>query len=204
MPDQSMDDDDIQRFNRWANTYEDSWLQGFLFDKVHRITLDTAVRIAHHARTIVDIGCGTGRLLRLCKARWPEAELIGIDPAPEMIRVAKGLTLGGTFYVAKAEQLPLEDNSADLVLSTLSFHHWHDQMTGLKEITRVLKQGGYFILADGYAPLWLRWISKHNFRGSPDRRLQLFPQAGLKILEQKRAWTRYVVITVGVKMENAQ
>lgn len=47
-----------------------------------------------------------------------------------------------TFYVGMAESIPLPGNSVDLVFSTLSFHHWSDQMKGLREIVRVLRPGG--------------------------------------------------------------
>lgn len=58
------------------------------------------------------------------------------------------LDAGPTFRQAYAEELPFPDQSADLVLSSISFHHWADQKKGMQEIARVLRPGGYFCLAD--------------------------------------------------------
>src|SRR5437879_4726343 len=49
---------------------------------------------------------------------------------------------------AAAEALPYPDQTADLVLSSLSFHHWAAQQKGLQEIARVLRPAGWFCLAD--------------------------------------------------------
>ena len=54
----------LSRFDRRASTYEDSPLQQFLFAPVQQTALQLALRLLPQARSILDIGCGTGRLLR--------------------------------------------------------------------------------------------------------------------------------------------
>jgi SAM-dependent methyltransferase len=120
---------DVQRFERWSRTYEESWMQRRLFSRVHAAVLDLAATASPPA-VVLDVGCGTGRLLRAAAARWPEAQLIGVDPAQGMVDVARELTPGATFHRGLAEALPLADASVDLVTSTLSFHHWRDQAAG--------------------------------------------------------------------------
>jgi ubiquinone/menaquinone biosynthesis C-methylase UbiE len=60
------------------------------------------------------------------------------------------------FVQGAAEDLPFDSASFDLVVSSMSFHHWADQRAGLGEIRRVLAPGGLFALADGVAIGWLR------------------------------------------------
>src|SRR5260370_7298929 len=72
-----------------------------------------------------------------------------------MLEMARRLTPNATFSPGMAEALPLQDASVDLALNTTSFHHWQDQAAGIREIARLLRPGGYFILAEASFPDWL-------------------------------------------------
>jgi ubiquinone/menaquinone biosynthesis C-methylase UbiE len=200
-----MQSKDVQHFDRWSSTYERSRLQTFIFDRAHAAVLDAAAG-GVAPDTVLDVGCGTGRLLRAAAVRWPETRLLGVDPAEGMVRVARELTPAATFYVASAEALPLADASVDLVTSTLSFHHWHDQAAGLREIARVLGPGGRFILVDVSAPAWLaRLFGNPRARNRPQRQA-LFAQAGLRVVAQQPIHTRFVhfvLLTVGERERRA-
>ena len=67
-----------------------------------------------------------------------------------MVEVARAMAsdMRLSFNVGFAEHLPYESTSFDLVLSTTSFDHWHDQERGLAECARVLEPEGYLVLAD--------------------------------------------------------
>jgi hypothetical protein len=70
---------DVERFNRWADTYESFWGRRF-FEGMHQATLDlvsSAVEVC--PSTILDIGCGTGRLLRHHRPRHSRS---GFAPSP--------------------------------------------------------------------------------------------------------------------------
>jgi ubiquinone/menaquinone biosynthesis C-methylase UbiE len=190
---------DIEHFDQWASSYENSWMQRAFFDQIHKAALALAAGIVHQPASVLDVGCGTGRLLRRANRYWPEAQLIGVDPAKGMIEKAKLLTPNATFYTAMAEALPLEDASVDLALSTTSFHHWQDQAAGIREIARVLRPGGYFILVDFSFPKWLLGIIRQKRVHSPAQMRTLFLQAGLHVqAQQKLAWRRWLA-TVGNK-----
>lgn len=101
---------------------------------------------------VLDVGCGTGVLTRLAKEKAGEAA--GIDAAEEMIAVARsnaardGLDI--EFRTALIEDLPYPDGHFDVVFSSLMVHHLPPDLKprGLREVLRVLKAGGRFILAD--------------------------------------------------------
>jgi len=191
-------ENDVERFSRWSRTYEDSWLQKRFFDRVHEAVLTLAANGAE-PETILDVGCGTGRLLRAAGARWPHASLIGVDAAEGMVEVARSLTPGATFNVAMAEALPLPDASIDLALSTTSFHHWGDQAAGIREVARVLRPGGRFFLADIAGPAWLSKLLHQSRFQSPAHVQTLFTEAGLQVIVQKPVVSRFVLVTAASK-----
>ncbi|MGZ3617262.1 MAG: class I SAM-dependent methyltransferase [Ktedonobacteraceae bacterium] len=190
---------DIEHFEQWSSSYENSWMQRAFFDQTHQAALALAASIVHQPECVLDVGCGTGRLLRRAYRYWPEAQLIGVDPADGMIERAKLLTPNATFYTSMAESLPLQDNSVDLALSTTSFHHWQDQAAGIREIARVLRPGGIFMLVDISLPESLGGVFLLSRFHSPAQMRTLFDQAGLRVqTQQKLAWRRWLA-TVGKK-----
>jgi ubiquinone/menaquinone biosynthesis C-methylase UbiE len=87
-----------------------------------------------------------GRILPIrIAAQAPGLELDGIDLSPAMVKLARktaakrGVADRVRFHHAHAAELPFEDESFDLVTSTLSFHHWARPLECLTEIHRVLK-----------------------------------------------------------------
>jgi len=187
---------DIEKFNHWSSTYENSWGQWFLFDRLQRHVLDMAKK-AHTPNTVLDVGCGTGRLLRKARKYWPEAKLIGVDPSKGMIEKACRLMPDAKFYVRLAESLPLPDESVNLAFSTASFHHWQDQEKGLQEIKRVLQVGGLFFLADFWLPLGLSKFIRYFETNEPSKIRETFTRIGFRVLKQRKLWTMWQTITVG-------
>jgi len=190
---------DIEHFDQWSSTYENSWMQRAFFDRAHQAVLALAAGIVHQPASVLDVGCGTGRLLRQAHTYWPEAQLIGVDPANGMIEMAKRLTPNATFLTGMAEALPLQDASVDLALSTISFHHWQDQAAGIQEIARVLRPGGYFLLVDLSFPDWLGQVFRLKRVHSRARLQALFNQAGLQVQTQQKVSWRGWLATVGKK-----
>lgn len=188
---------DIERFDQWSDKYENSWMQRVFFDPAHQKTLALVAKVVPQPADVLDVGCGTGKLLRRVHARWPQAHLIGVDPADGMIEMAKRLTPNATFYTGMAEALPLPDASVDLALSTLSFHHWQDQAAGIRDIARVLRPGGYFILVDMSFPHWLLQVFRQKRVHSRTRLQALFKQAGLQVETQQKVGR--LLATVGKK-----
>ncbi len=148
-------DRDVASFEARALTYEHGWL-----GQMHRDIADRTAKLTLLAepapRRVLDVGCGTGYLLRVLASQFPEAEeLAGVDPAPSMIDVAGASPAARVhFSVGVAEHLPYRDDAFDLVVTTTSFDHWKDQLTGLRECRRVLRPGGALVLVDQFSA-WL-------------------------------------------------
>ena len=123
----------------------------------NRLAAD-ALDVARDA-VVVDVGCGTGSALRRIAPRVPDGRLIGVDPTPRMIAIARERASEDPnghrieFLVAPAEGMPLGDEAADVVLAFDSIDHWNDRAAGLGEVRRVLRPGGRLIVVkDGEVP----------------------------------------------------
>lgn len=100
---------------------------------------------------ILDIGCGTGRLLAEATQAFPQADLVGVDPSAGMLSVAAARKPAGCRLVqARAEYLPFPDDVFDLVTATYSIRHWSDPDGALRQIARVLAPHGLFGLVDAF------------------------------------------------------
>ena len=150
---------------------------------------------------VLDVGCGTGRLLRRAASFWPEAQLVGVDPASGMIESARKLAPTTTFYHAQAESLPLIDGSVDLLFSAVSLHHWQNAAGGVREVRRVLCDTGAFCLADISIPRWLAALFRSKARSGSDIR-DLLIQAGLKLRVQRRTSAGILLVSLAVKTSN--
>jgi ubiquinone/menaquinone biosynthesis C-methylase UbiE len=182
---------DVDRFNRWAGDYDQHWMQRVIFEPVQRTVLKLAAEQVPDPVAILDVGCGTGRLLGLAQGRFPGAKLAGVDAAIEMVRQAQTSNPGGMmrFQQAMAEELPFSNASFDLVFSTMTFHHWADQGRGIAEIARVLTPGGRWLLAEfvaaGFVGLIRRVLRLHQFPERADLRKRL-SVSGLQVLAEER------------------
>ncbi|MBO9626844.1 MAG: class I SAM-dependent methyltransferase [Microbacterium sp.] len=91
-------------------------------------------------RRIADVGAGTGKLTRVL-VKAPDAEIVAIDPDPDMLATLRGAVPGVPTFVGTAESLPLPDASLDAVVLGQAWH-WVDPVAGSIEIGRALRPGG--------------------------------------------------------------
>jgi SAM-dependent methyltransferase len=116
------------------------WPLGTFYDG---IAADIAATASSRA-SVLDVGCGPGHLTRRLAALGFDATGIDLDPA--MIERATGR--GGRYLAADAASLPFDNGAFDLVVSTLSMHHWTDAHAGLAEIGRVVRPEGRVLIWD--------------------------------------------------------
>ena len=115
------------------------------------------------ARTIADVGCGTGRHWGKMIAAKP-AHLIGFDVSAGMLDKLKEKFPSAETYLLANDRLPqLSDKSCDIVISTLAVAHIPEIKGALKEWDRVIKPGGDIIITD-YHPDLLAKGAKRTFK----------------------------------------
>lgn len=116
-----------------------------------------------------DLGCGAGQLAVELAQAAPELHVTGVDLSNLLLgqalrrAAAAGLTHRVDFRTGDVERTPFADASLDLVVSTLSLHHWADPTAILNEVARILRPGGAFVIFDLrrdmapplYVGLWL-------------------------------------------------
>ena len=101
----------------------------------------------------LDLGCGVGHTLRRIAPLVSFA--VGAAATLEMMQAGRGsvVTAANTAFVqTDASALPFADGAFDLVTCRLAAHHFHDARTAFREVARVLRPGGRFVLVDNYAP----------------------------------------------------
>jgi ubiquinone/menaquinone biosynthesis C-methylase UbiE len=97
---------------------------------------------------LLDVGCGTGTLLRRLGARFACA---GCDPADEMLERARAANPGAEFKMAPAEALPYGSGSFDAALCIEVIRYLTDPRPALLELARILRPGGLALVT--FAPL---------------------------------------------------
>ena len=139
-------------FNEWARAG-----RGAGMEKGHRPVGEQAInrmRLTSDAR-VLDIGCGSGWAARVISEHAANGQVVGIDLSDEMIEVARAESSNYpniSYEVASAEDLPFSDNEFTHAFSMESLYYYSNIADALKEIYRVLKNGGRFVtVVDLYA-----------------------------------------------------
>lgn len=137
-----------QLFDRWAPSYD--WIfPSVIYQAIHKRLLEY-VHLTENAN-VLDLGCGTGRLLDRLAGKFPHLRGTGLDFSHSMLRMARSSNRHHPrlIYVqGNAQSLPFADGQFDAVFNTLSFLHYPTPEQVFAEVSRVLQPGGYFYLVD--------------------------------------------------------
>ena len=137
-------------FNFWAPFY-DCLFTTIFYQAIHQRLLEF-VELKENA-AVLDLGCGTGRLMERLAAKFPTMKAIGLDLSPKMLREARGRNRYRKrliFVSGRAESLAFADGQFDAVFCTMSFLHYPNPQQVFDQVSRVLANGGRFYLVDGY------------------------------------------------------
>jgi ubiquinone/menaquinone biosynthesis C-methylase UbiE len=119
---------------------------------MYRRLADDVALIAPQGGAVLDIGTGPGVLLVEIARRRPDLRLTGIDLSADMVGKAarNALPYAGqiSVKVADATDLPFADDSFDLVVTSLSLHHWDHPEAAAPQLARVLRPGGRLCVYD--------------------------------------------------------
>jgi SAM-dependent methyltransferase len=121
----------------------------FLFGRDDAARLAIELADLGRGERLVDIGCGPG--IAVHRAHELGAEVIGVDPATVMLRVARARWRRDTnvsWRIGTAESLPVDDGWAQVVWSLATVHHWVDLDAAFAEVLRVLAPGGRLVVLE--------------------------------------------------------
>ena len=159
----------LEEYARLANRYDRRW--SFYIDATTRETMKRLP--LRPGDRLIDIGCGTGALLHALSEANGEASLVGVDPTPEMMRIARErLPPAVRLVLGRGERLPFRDESFDVAVSASVFHYFRQPRVALAEIARVLRPRGLVVITDWCGNYLacrvcdriLRWINRAHFR----------------------------------------
>ncbi|ESA38691.1 methyltransferase type 11 [Leptolyngbya sp. Heron Island J] len=174
-----------QLFDRWAPFY-DFWIPSILYQATHQRLLEY-VELPEDPN-VLDLSCGTGRLLNRLAAAYPSLQGTGLDFSAAMLRQARRSNRHRPrliFVQGQAAPLRFTDRQFDAIFNTFSFLHYPEPQQVLAEICRVLRPDGTFYWVDpttnastgvGYSPVTPNGMRVY----SPEVRQQMGTQAGMK------------------------
>jgi arsenite methyltransferase len=181
-----------EEFNRWAEAgrgedmEEDHW-------PITKPVLEL-MRIAP-TENILDVGCGAGWLSRILAKGVPEGRVVGMDISDEMILHARRASVDFenlVFVVGEVNEIPWEANFFDKAISVESSYYWPDPPKGLRELFRVLREGGSaWILINYYrdnphSHQWGEMLTIPTHLLSADEWAKLFRDAGFVNVAHRR------------------
>ena len=169
----------VAKYGRLAADYDRRWssyLEASLRETRKRLDLGSGL-------SVLDVGCGTGTLLKDLSLSAPSLHLVGVDPTVEMLQVAR-ISLGDRVMLVEsyAEQLPLATQTFDAVVSMSTLHYFTDPAGALKEMARVLRPGGQVVVTDWCADYLLCRCSEPLIRVLHPVSFRTYRQAELKDL----------------------
>ena len=124
---------------------------------------------------VLDVGCGNGNLLSQIAAS-KKINGFGIDISPQMIQNAKARYPDINFAVSGCEQIPLDDNSMDVIIACATYHHFPNVDAFALEAKRLIKPKGSIYIAEVYLPTILKPIANVFLPLSKDGDVKFYSQ----------------------------
>ncbi|MCU0532667.1 MAG: class I SAM-dependent methyltransferase [Hydrococcus sp. Prado102] len=171
-------------FDLWAPNY-DFVLTTVFYQAIHKRLLEY-VELPERPN-VLDLGCGTGRLLNRLASKFPNLQGTGLDLSTQMLRQARQRNQHHprlVFVRGYAESLPFANNQFDAVFNTISFLHYANPETVFAEVSRILCDRGKFYLVDWVGTQSISSLlskAKISFYNS-QQRANLGENTGLKCL----------------------
>lgn len=142
MPETNLNEQLREEFNRWAEAGRG---EGMERDHLPIVLPMLAQMSLRPDENVLDAGCGSGWLVRLLASQITEGRIVGMDISDEMVRRARRNYVeleNAMFVVGSVDEIPWDANFFTHAISVESAYYWSDPARGLKEIFRVLREGG--------------------------------------------------------------
>lgn len=180
-------------WERLAYKYNNLWVQKYSLGPTRREVLKIVLPLLKENTElkILDIGCGTGQLLKEIRAQYQSVHYLGIDVAANMIRVAKKSNHGKNinFKVCPIEKFKTAEKY-DIIICTHAFPYFPKKEVMMKKITGMCKEKGQVIIVnsstnsvkDLIINFFLKATTSKARYLSIEEMKSLFRTAGLKVI----------------------
>lgn len=170
-------------FDQQASTYDND-IKGQHARSLYPVLLKKISEVPCH--TVLDLGCGTGEMIKRILQQDKNKSLYGIDLSEKMLDVAKNkLGKEVTFVLGDSEDIPFSDSFFDVVYCNDSFHHYPAPDKVLSEVYRVLKPHGIFIMCDCWQPAIGRAIMNFYMKHSSEGDVKIYSEHEIRDLFSK-------------------
>ena len=131
----------------WANKYERLWVQKVSLEPTRRLIIDklNQNRILQSDLSILDMGCGTGQLLREVGAACEGMNLTGVDISLKMLDAAA--CHEGNIHYVSSDILSYNQSQYDLIFCSHSFPYYTKKDEAIQKLCQLLKPKGLLFLA---------------------------------------------------------
>jgi len=139
-------------FAERAPTY-DSGLAAKHAQKLYDLLINE-VQLFENA-AVLDVGCGTGTILKGLSAKC-KINGFGIDAEEKMLEIARQKCPEINFSIQRCDNTNFSNNSFDIIIASLAYHHFDNRIGFAKEAARIIKKGGIVYIADPIFPWFIR------------------------------------------------
>ncbi|MCL1976807.1 MAG: class I SAM-dependent methyltransferase [Candidatus Bathyarchaeota archaeon] len=182
-----MKDTKDMKFDKMAATYDEG-IEGKASKKFYNLLLKQIGSCQDV--TILDVGCGTGTILKSLSDRT-NINGYGIDTEENMIQEAKKKCPDMDLSVSDCVKTPFADNQFDIVTSCMAYHHFADKKGFAKEVSRIIKPGGHLYITDPRFPwivrkplnLAIRIHKITGYFGTPKEIEKVFLEYGFELVD---------------------
>jgi len=147
-------------FRKRAASYDEGF-EGRMSQKFYNLVLQSVE--LNDGCFVLDVGCGTGALLKRMAAQ-NQIISFGIDAEAKMVEVAQKNCPEIDIRQSRSENMPFDDQTFDVVTVCMAYHHFADKEGFALEAARVLRPGGALYIADPRFPAPVRSILNGVFR----------------------------------------
>lgn len=171
---------------------------GFLMNNIHKGVYRFGLEYADMRKddSLLDIGCGGGQLLKEISKTVTHGKLYGVDHSEEMVRMAlKKNRRNDKVAIKRASvsKLPFKDDEFNVVTAFETIQFWPDFKVDLKEVLRMLKPKGTFLIANRYPEENSNWSDMLTFKNKQEY-IEALEKAGFVNItadtETKKGWIR--------------
>lgn len=146
----------VEMFNKTAERYYDTY-NGRHAKKVTALVYQSLEEIMQESGALLDVGCGTGSLIRQLENRYKRWKFFGIDLSEKMLGICERYKSDRQcFFKASSEKIPFDEKTFKVVTCTDSFHHYVNPQKAMEEMYRVLEKDGHLVMSE----IWLPFIAR--------------------------------------------